>query len=105
MCRLRIVPRARVTAFAGTHGDRLKIRVGAPPLDGRANAELIAFLARQFGVPYQHPKDLDEFISVYRAAQKENFSTIIELTTNREENFRLHVETFEAISRELSAGS
>jgi uncharacterized protein (TIGR00251 family) len=51
VCRLRIVPRARVTAFAGTHGDRLKIRVGAPPLDGRANAELIAFLARQFGVP------------------------------------------------------
>ena len=43
--------RSNVTTFAGTHGDRLKVRVCAPPLDGRANAELLAFLARQFGVP------------------------------------------------------
>ncbi len=51
VCRLRVVPRSSVTAFAGIHGDRLKVRVCAPPLEGRANAELLAFLARQFGVP------------------------------------------------------
>jgi uncharacterized protein (TIGR00251 family) len=51
VCRLRVVPRATRTAFAGLHGDRLKVRVAAPPVDGKANAELVAFMARAFGVP------------------------------------------------------
>ena len=48
---LHIVPRARATAVAGTHGDAVKIRVAAPPVDGAANAELVRFLAAQLGVP------------------------------------------------------
>lgn len=48
---LHIVPRARATAVAGTHGDAIKIRVAAPPVDGAANAELVRFLAAQLGVP------------------------------------------------------
>ncbi|HHJ4328420.1 TPA: DUF167 family protein [Klebsiella pneumoniae] len=47
-CHLQ--PGARQTACAGMHGERLKIRIHAPPLDGRANAELLAFLADAFGV-------------------------------------------------------
>jgi hypothetical protein len=31
-------------------GDRLKIRLAAPPVDGKANAELVAFMSRAFGV-------------------------------------------------------
>lgn len=48
---LHIVPRARATAVAGTHGDAVKVRIAAPPVDGAANAELVRFLAARLGVP------------------------------------------------------
>jgi len=51
---LHIVPRARTTAVAGTHGDAVKIRVAAPPVDGAANAELVKFLAARLNVPAAH---------------------------------------------------
>lgn len=52
-CELTVLarPRARRTAFAGTHDGALCVRVQAPPADGKANAELIRFLAVVFGVP------------------------------------------------------
>jgi len=40
----------RTTAPGDRHGARLKIRIAAPPVDGKANAQLIAFLASEFGV-------------------------------------------------------
>ena len=48
---LHVQPGAKRTAVDGTHGDALKVRLAAPPVDGRANEELIRFLAEQFGVP------------------------------------------------------
>jgi uncharacterized protein (TIGR00251 family) len=48
--RLHIQPGAKKTEVAGLHGEALKIRLAAPPVDGKANACLIAFLADQFGV-------------------------------------------------------
>lgn len=47
-CHLQ--PKASNDAFAGLHGERLKIRLTAPPVDGKANAHLLAFLAEAFGV-------------------------------------------------------
>lgn len=47
----RIQTRARNDGFAGTVGERLKIRITAPPVDGKANAYLLEFLARAFSVP------------------------------------------------------
>ncbi len=48
---LHIVPRAATTALAGRHGDAVKIRIAAPPIDNAANEELIRFLATRLGVP------------------------------------------------------
>lgn len=43
-------PGAKRTEFAGTHGGAMKIRIHAPPVDGKANEELIRFLADWFGL-------------------------------------------------------
>ncbi len=46
-----VQPRARRTEVSGWHGDAIKIRLSAPPVDGAANEALIAFLAERLGVP------------------------------------------------------
>lgn len=48
---LHIQPRAARDEIAGIHGGRIKIRLSAPPADGKANAALIDFLAAEFNVP------------------------------------------------------
>ena len=48
--RLHIQPGAKKTEVVGPHGEALKIRLAAPPGDGKANACLIEFLADQLGV-------------------------------------------------------
>lgn len=48
---LHVQPGAKRTEFAGLHGEALKIRLAAPPVDGKANACLLAFLAKFLGVP------------------------------------------------------
>lgn len=47
---LHVQPGARKTEVAGEHGDCLKIRLAAPPVDGKANAALLAWLADCFSV-------------------------------------------------------
>ena len=47
---LHIQPGAKKTEIAGPHGEALKIRLAAPPVDGKANDCLIAFLAERLGV-------------------------------------------------------
>lgn len=51
-CRVHLYarPRASRTKVAGLHGGRVKIQISAPPVDGAANAELIAFLAKKLGL-------------------------------------------------------
>jgi uncharacterized protein (TIGR00251 family) len=45
-----VQPRASRTELAGQHGDALKVRVAAPPVDGAANDALVRFLADVLGV-------------------------------------------------------
>ena len=48
---VHVQPKASTTECVGIHGDALKIRVAAPPVDGAANDELIRFVARQLSIP------------------------------------------------------
>lgn len=52
---VRAQPGAKKTAITGVYGGgsaaQLKIAVQAPPVEGRANSALMAFLAEMFGVP------------------------------------------------------
>lgn len=49
--RLAVHPGASRTEPVGVHDGCLKLRVAAPPVDGRANDELVRWLARRLGVP------------------------------------------------------
>jgi uncharacterized protein (TIGR00251 family) len=48
-----VQPRASRTRVAGEHDGRLKIQLAAPPVDGEANAALVAFLADALSVRKQ----------------------------------------------------
>lgn len=49
--QLHIQPRASRTEVVGLHGDALKIRLAAPPVDGAANDALVRWVARKFKRP------------------------------------------------------
>lgn len=48
---VRVQPRARCDELVGPADGHLKIRLTAPPIEGKANARLTSFLAEAFGVP------------------------------------------------------
>jgi uncharacterized protein (TIGR00251 family) len=52
---VRVQPGAKKTAIVGVYGEgaeaQLKIAVQAPPVEGKANAALVEFLAELFGLP------------------------------------------------------
>lgn len=48
---IHATPGAKRTEAAGAYGDALRVRLAAPPVDGKANAALIAWAARTFGLP------------------------------------------------------
>ena len=48
---LHVQPGAKSSEVVGMHGNALKVRLAAPPVDGKANLELRRFMAEAFGVP------------------------------------------------------
>lgn len=48
---LHVQPGAKRSEFAGEHGGRIKLRLAAPAVDGKANEALIEFLAAYYRVP------------------------------------------------------
>lgn len=67
---LYIQPDARKTEIAGEHGEALKLRLAAPPVDGKANDALILWLADRLDVPRR---------SVILVAGEKNRNKIVEI--------------------------
>ena len=51
LLQLSVMPNARRTEVDGLHDGALRVRLAAPPIDGRANEALVAWLAKSLGVP------------------------------------------------------
>lgn len=49
--KVHVQPRASRTEVTGMHGDSVRIRLAAPPVDNAANEALIAFVAETLGLP------------------------------------------------------
>ena len=65
--RVKVIPRSPRTEIAGTMADgTLKLRIAAPPEKGKANAELIRFLAQHYNVA----PDAVEIVSGHTAGLK-----------------------------------
>lgn len=47
---VKVVPRARRDEIAGVEGTAVKVRLNAPPVEGKANEALVKFLAAELGV-------------------------------------------------------
>lgn len=47
---VQVIPRASKNEITGIHSDALKVRLTAPPIEGKANEALVAFLAERLGV-------------------------------------------------------
>jgi uncharacterized protein len=80
---LRVTPRARKTEFAGILEDGiLRVRVAAPPVEGKANTELLSFLAKVLGVRKNRleiiagQRGLDKIVSVLDLSAEEVQSRI-----------------------------
>ena len=52
---VHVVPRASKSEICGLQGDALKVRLQAPPVDGKANKALCEFIAERLGV---HVRDV-----------------------------------------------
>lgn len=50
ICMFHVQPRAKRTEIVGWHGDAIKIRLTAPPVNGAANEELVTYLADELGL-------------------------------------------------------
>jgi len=51
---LHVQPGAKRSEIVGLHGDALKIKLAAPPVDGKANQALLKFIAELFDVPLRN---------------------------------------------------
>ena len=76
---LHVHPGAKRTEIAGLHDNALRVRLAAPPVDGKANAELRRFLADAFGVPLRNvalvrgETSRDKIVRVYAPVRRPDF--------------------------------
>ena len=69
-----VQPRAARTELAGLHDGQPKIRLAAPPVDGAANAELVAFIAQQLNVPKRNVRIISGLSSRHKTVEIDGVS-------------------------------
>jgi hypothetical protein len=87
---IRVTPRARKTEFGGILDDgTIRVRVAAPPVDGKANKALIAFLAKALSVR----KNAIEIVAGERGLDK--IVSVVGLPAYAaEERLKAHLQSF-----------
>ncbi len=50
LLKLHVQPRAKENTITGIHGDMLKLKIKSPPVDNKANKEIVSYLAKEFDV-------------------------------------------------------
>ena len=68
---VKVQPRARKTELAGKIGDAYKLRLAAPPVDGKANDACVRFLAERFGVAQSAVRIVQGFSSRMKVVEIE----------------------------------
>jgi len=48
--KIKVEPRSSRSEVVGPYGDALKVKLNSPPVEGKANKELVEVLAREFGI-------------------------------------------------------
>ena len=64
--KIKVEPRSSRSGIVGQYGDAIKVKLTSPPVDGRANTELIEILAKEYGI---RKKDV-EIISGFNSKNK-----------------------------------
>ena len=80
---VRVQPRASANEVAGIHGDALKVRLTAPPVEGAANESLVELLSATFDIPQY---------AITIVAGAGSRSKVVELAGLTEERVRSMVE-------------
>lgn len=64
--KIKVEPRSSRSGIVGQYGDAIKVKLTSPPVDGKANTELIEVLAKEYGIS---KKDV-EIISGFNSKNK-----------------------------------
>jgi uncharacterized protein len=73
---VHVQPRASRTEIAGIHGTALKVRLHSAPVEGAANDELIAFLAKILTVPKRSVRIISGLSSRSKTVEVDGVSTL-----------------------------
>lgn len=73
--KFKIIPNAKKTQFIGLVGDMIKVKISSPPIDGRANDELIKFLSKELNIPKGDMKIISGQTSGLKILSVENFDS------------------------------
>lgn len=49
--KIKVEPRSSRSGVVGPYGEALKVKLTSPPVEGKANKELVEVLAKEFGIP------------------------------------------------------